>query len=355
MFTMPMLLALFLVVSPIEQSYGPYARPANGGDAAVAPAQDGALLVWSEANRIRVGLLDSRARLISAIHELPASSERASANAPVVAFDGDSFLIAWNERNGEYDQTWGILADAAGTPLGKPQRYGGRGLFELAPPLRLVWDGNAYRLWNGRDAFVLSRDGAIVSTAPSRTPHGVTAANGVLATTAGILPIWCWRGGCAPLMVTWTIAGRETGAEPLSITGLLTSPVTIKPAGNTFALAWLYTELIAYMKIGGSGPHYYLAKPDVEFAPGFACDDEHCVLAYSQSSDVHALVFPIDRLPGPEQVMIAATERIERVPQVFVLAPGRFLVTYRSDGADGARMNGRLVTLDETGKRRAVR
>jgi hypothetical protein len=349
---MTMLLALILVVSPVEQSYGPYTRPAHGGDAVVAPAHGGALLAWSEASRIRFALLDSHAQLISEIHELPASTSRAADTAPAVAFDGETFFIAWNERIGESDQTWGILADSAGTPIGTPRPYGWSGLFLLDPALHLVWDGTSYRMWNGRDAFVISRDGTAVSTVASRMPQSVTAANGRLATTDGVTTAWCLHGGCAPFIVTWTIAGIEKGFEPISVTGSR-SPVTITPAGDAFALAWLYTDLIAYMTTHGP-PHYYLARPDIEFAPGFACDEEDCVLAYSQSNDVHALVFPIDRLPGPEQLTIAASERIERAPRVFVIAPGRFLVTYRSDGADGARMNGRLVT-SATPRRRAAR
>jgi hypothetical protein len=87
--------------------------------------------------------------------------------------------------------------------------------------------------------------------------------------------------------------------------------------------------------------------------PGLACDDAQCVVAYGQSNDVHAFAFPVDRLTGPQLTTIAATERVERAPQVHNLGPGRFLVTYRSDGVDGARLNARLVTFGAP-RRRAV-
>ncbi len=354
---MTLLLALFLAVSPIEQSYGPYSRPANGGDVAIAPANGHALLAWSEANRIRIALLDSRAQLISEVHDLPATTTHALANAPVAAFDGKSFFIAWNERIGAQDQTWGIFADAAGTPLGVPQRYGLAEPFLMSPPMRLLWDGSAYRLWNGHAAFGISREGAIASWGETAAPHGVAFANGVLATTTGVIPTWCLHGGCAPFMISWTV-GNLRGAELLPGSGgpFTTSPITIAPAGKTFALAWTTRDLVSCSIIheGWISWPVPASGADIEFAPGLACDDERCLLAYTHSNDVHALAFPINRLPGPEHLTIAAAERNEHAPQVFLLAAGRFLITYRSDGADGARLNGRLVTFDNA-KRRAVR
>ena len=150
----------------------------------------------------------------------------------------------------------------------------------------------------------------------------------------------CWQ----YYTVTWTIGTR--GIVP-SHQGpaFRVGPSTIAAAGDNFAVAWTTPTLITYLIADGALNHFG-ATPDNGVAPGLACDDTQCLLAYSQSGDVHAFAFPVDRLYGPEMLTIAATERLERVPQVHLLGPDRFLVTYRSDGLDGKQLNGRIVTFD---------
>lgn len=354
---MTLLLALLLAVSPVEQSYGPYARPANGGDAAIAPARGAALLAWSEAYRIRVGLLDWRGRLSSATDELPLTNERAFATAPAAAFDGRSFLVTWNERTSAGDQTIGMLFDLDGAPMGTPQRYGRAGVVNNPPPLRLVWDGTSYRLWTGLDELRIARDGTILSANASAAPQSVTAANGTVATVSGKATpgIFCSALViiCSTYSVTWTAGPRSGSYFVRRDATRIVSPAAIAAAGDTFAIAWSLPSEINYAITGGPA-NYFATTSDTTVAPGLACDDEQCLLAYAQSGDVHALVFPIDRPYSSEMLTIAASERYELAAQVHLLGPGRFLVTYRSDGVDGHRLNSRIVTFD-TPRRRSMR
>ena len=343
---MTLLLALVLT---LEQSYGPYARPVNGGDAAVAPARGGALLAWSEANRIHVGMLDARGRLSPEIHVLPTRTERSIAVAPAAASDGFSYFVAWIELESGMQRTMGVDVAFDGTPAGEPQQYGkALAITSNDFALRLVWDGIDYRLWTGEDV-----------------PSGVAAANGVVATSSSKRSLlhcgfsWCsWSSD-----VVWFIGTKE-GRHRLAF---ITGPVSIRPwrdlplpptaiaaARDRFVIAWPLDGIIHYLVPGG-GSNRVDASADRGVRPGLACDDTRCVIAYGRSEDAHAFAFEIDHLFGPEKLAIAAaTERIERAPQVHTLGEGRFLVLYRSDGIDGARLSWRLLMPDPP-RRRAMR
>ncbi len=362
---MTLLFALLLAVSPVEQSYGPYARPMNGGDAAVAPARGGALLAWSEAGRIRVALLDTRGRIASEIHTLPATSARVNAVAPAAASDGDSYFVAWLELESGLERPMGVRVARDGSPVGTPRPYG-RALTIASNDfgLRLVWDGAAYRLWASQQLLTIDRNGNVLASTAAELPSGAAASNGVLATSsARIAFVGCGFSWCTySSHVTWTVGSRSESLQIGFASGsptqrphlaLTAPPTTVAAAGDRFVVAWPVPAGIRYL-LTGDGMNLVSAMPDTSVRPGIACDDTRCVVAYAQSNDVHAFAFPIDRLTGPELMTIAATERTERAPQVHVLGEGRFLVTYRSDGTDGARLNARLVTFG-TPKRRAAR
>ncbi len=356
---MALLLALLL-------SYGPYARPVNGGDAAVAAVRGGALVAWSEANRIHVSLLDAHARLSPDIHLLPATAARAVAVAPAAASDGASYLVAWIELESGLQRTMGMLVARDGSPIGTPRQYG-KALTIASNDfaVRLVWDGAAYRLWGGGKALTVDRNGEVLTSADAAVvPSGVAASNGVVATSSaratllGCGFLWC----SVASWVTWTTGAKTDSVQVGYWTGpavtpsrseLPLPPSVVAAARDRFVVAWPAPEGLRYL-VTGDGTNLVAASPDLSVRPGLACDDTQCVLAYAQSNDVHAFAFPIDRLTGPELLTIAATERVERAPQVHVLGDGRFLVIYRGDGPDGTRLNWRVVTFNPA-RRRAVR
>lgn len=358
---MPLLLTLLLAVSPIEQSYGPYARPTNGAQATVAAARGSALLAWSEADRIHVGRLDTHARLASEIRTLPATTARAVALAPAAASDGVSFLVAWLELAGGQQRTMAMFVDVLGTPIGMPRQYAADPIESNDFVVRLAWDGSAYRLWTGRKLIAIDTGGTVLSNKDlSAMPQSATARNGVVATTSLKVTLHCGFGWCSRTYDLLWAVGSSTGSERIATTSgpsptpaPIHSPSIIAAAGDRFGVAWSRPWGVHYL-LTDDGTNFVAASPDTSIAPGLACDDEQCVIAYSQSNDVHALAFPSDRLTGPELLTIAATERVERAPQVYLLSPGRFLILYRSDGGDGARLNWRMITFDAP-RRRALR
>jgi hypothetical protein len=166
--------------------------------------------------------------------------------------------------------------------------------------------------------------------------------------------------------VTWTIGStsgilqRQLVTGPPShpstaqeVRGLYLPSTSIAAAREQFAIAWTAREGIRYF-IPGDGSNTVSASPEISTRPGIACSATQCVIAYAQRGDVHAFAFEIDQLFGPDLMTIAASERTERVPQVHVLGNERFLVLYRSDGSDGARMNWRILDFG-TQRRRGLR
>src|SRR5688572_9580345 len=132
-----------------EQSYGPYARPGDGDEHAIATAKSGALLAWSErANgntQIHLALLNESARLISPITVLPLL-QPGVAIGPAVASNGTTFMLAYFERAERSQQLVTIEVDAAGLPIGTPQPVGKPTIPETDPRVALDWDGSAYRI-----------------------------------------------------------------------------------------------------------------------------------------------------------------------------------------------------------------
>jgi hypothetical protein len=118
-------------------------------------------------------------------------------------------------------------------------------------------------------------------------------------------------------------------------------PTTIAAAGDRFVVAWPRDGLVTYLVAGDGINRVDASAEDVRL--GLACDGADCIIAFGRSKDVHALAFDVGRLRGPDRITVAATDRTERVPQAHALGRGRFLVLYRSDGSDGARINWRIV------------
>jgi hypothetical protein len=341
-------------VSPIEESYGPYPRPQRGGRQALAVGSSGILLAWSEtlggAPRIRIGLLDSRAQLISGIATLPVTAESAEAYAPAVAFNGESFLVAWVERYRGGEKIRSLAVDGSGVPVTSPKSYGfvGVGITDVTP--LIVWDGAAWQVLEG------SREGV-----QAAATNGSVRATARLAKTMLLRNCWLFR--CVYYGNRWDVAwtaGTESGTERIGgdwSTG--TTPVgmsNIAAAGDAFAVTWASSLGIGYLFTSSTRSNTVHAFVDDDVAPGLACDDERCLIAYGTfNGDVHAMVVETGDLHSPQLLTITATERKEHSPLVHSLGSGRFLVSYLSDqGAADQRINGRIVSFGPP-RRRAMR
>ena len=340
-------------VSSVEQSYGPYDRPEQGGRHAAAVGDKGILLAWSEtigAPRIRVGLLDSRAQLVSEIATLPVQGESAEAYTPAVAFNGESFLVAWVERYRGGQKIRSVVVDDSGAPI-LPARTHGFAHAEGVTPL-IVWDGTAWQVLEG------DRSGL----------QAATRHNGVFASATwkkSFIFAPCGRIAICPVKanrwdIDWT-AGDRSGSERIGDewpTGN-TSPggLELAPAGDDFAIAWATNLGIGYRFAFSQRSENVHADAEDDVAPGLACDNERCLIAYGTSSgDIHGIVVDTDALGSAELLFtITASERKEHSPRVHNLGSGRFLVSYLSDQtAADQRLNGRIVSF-ESARRRAMR
>jgi hypothetical protein len=361
---------LFALVSPVEQTYGPYPRPARGARQAVAAGGTGVLLAWSEDStgaRIRVGLLDSRGRLISPITILPAVANTSDAYAPAISFNGESFLVVWVERNRGRESIRGARFDAAGVPIGAARTYDSSFTFpETVVAPNVVWDGRAWRVWARAHTYEILPTGEPGTRPEAPQPQAVAVRNGILGTaSAKLTPLYrnCFLFRCERYGDKWDVVwtdGEEQGTKGIGGDWPVDShPVSapgIAVAGDEFVVAWTSEFGVGYLLTRTTqSSANVLAKVKLDVPPGLACDDERCVVAFGTTGgDVQAIVFDVDQLHSPELHVIAATERKEHGPQVHFLGSGRFLVSYFSDQGGDARLNGRVLTLDPV-RRRAVR
>lgn len=295
------------VVSPIEQSYGPYRRPMEGYQPAMAVARDRVLLAWSESltpgapAQIRIGLLDFHGRLVSPITTLATSSEVTS---PVVTTDGTSFRVAYVE--GRY--SYAVDVDEQGTPLGPPR------------------------------------------------PAALTSADALVArwSTAVCFP----HCGIPPSVLDWTFLGYSgryfhVSREPVGPPGA---------GGNAdrFLLAWATSRGLSYLDVRhGRHPFFPSLIPASALfwdTPAVDCDATHCLVAFTTPwRQIYTVLVDSQHPDLQTLVPIETSTRVEK-PQVHLLQPGRFLVSYTSaEDEPQHRFAGRIVTTQPLPRRRAVR
>lgn len=360
-------------VSSFEQSYGPYPRPERGGRHALAAGGVGALLAWSEnvdgGSRIHVGLLDSRARLVSPVSILPVANDDANAFAPAVSFNGENFLVVWIERSRGGQRTRGALVDRNGIPVGTPQNYDFTLISSnVVVPLMIVWDGAGWHVWSeSRVMTILPNAERIPDSNPWPQAQAV-AMDGALLATASYKKTQLLRGcfafRCEYYADVWDVVwtdGATGGKRGIGGEWPRSSPSPVSQPGITavadgFAVAWSSILGVGYLLTRAtSNSGAVFATPSITVAPGLACDGDRCVIAYGTlNGDVHALAFEIDALSSPESFTIATTERTEHQPHVHSLGSGRFLVSYLSDQGTDLRINGRVVTFGSS-RRRSIR
>lgn len=309
-------LALVVWVSPIEQSYGPFARTPIGGPHALAVSRDAMLLAWSEIDpgtfqaRIHLGLLDHGARLTSPIAVVPLTREHVHAVEPEVTSDGTSFRVTYFE--GAQLLAVDVDAAGAGAVVGEPRAALAR---EAVPPATVTWRVVPIYKSCG-PSWCLIRVGERYELVWSASPlHGVfdagverVSAIAIAAANQHVVFVWS-----TPTAVNWLLSSGESFAT----------------AGSVSIMA----------------------------PPAVACNAKECVVAYGTTSgDVHAASFEIDQPFRVMHVVVNASERHEHSPQVHALPSGKFLVSYWSDviyDYGDHRIAGRLVSFGSP-KRRSV-
>ncbi len=300
------------MVSPIEQSYGPYRRPADGYEPALAVSRNGVLLAWSEVvegrlPQIRIGLLDFHGRLVSPITDI---ATEGGAAWPVVTFDGASFRVKYLEGG----ILFAVDVDGSGKPTVTPRRW----------PAAAV-DGTPVLRWE--------------------PPHNVcTFARGCSWYPYSILH--------------WSVAGRS-GSYFHRESGEVGPAVAGGPADH-FAMAWNVPEGVRYLEVqNGMQPAEAALIPasvSVWEQPAIDCDDTHCLVAYAtRSRQIYGVLIDSAQPHIQVPVAIETATRVER-PLVRLLQKGRFIVSYVSAADDPVhRFAGRIVTTAPLPRRRAIR
>ena len=307
-------LALFLaagasaqIVSPIEQSYGPYPRPSDGYEPALAVSRDGILLAWSEITsrrhtQIRIGLLDFHGRLVSPITTV---ATEGNAAFPAVFHDGTSFRVEYVES----DMRFSVDVDSAGAPMGLPR---------LALP---------------RGEVLTARFNSPICFIPFCSPTGQF------------------------LTLSWSGPGVSGSYKYDNATLGTVGPIAGAQRGDNVALAWYTPKEVVLADIRGSVPNIVMFPASVKITelPGIGCDDTHCLLVFTtKTRKIYGLMFDPSQPWPPQPVPIETASFVER-PQVHVLRNGRFLVVYTSGAvAPHQRFAGRIVTTVPQPRRRAV-
>lgn len=296
-------------VSPVEQSYGPYTRPYEGYEPALAVSHDSILLAWSEVlapgthPKIRIGVLDFHGRLVSPITTLQTSGH---AVLPTVTSDGSSFRLGYLEDRIPF----GVNVDARGALVGSPRP----GPFPTPSPLTARWFSPAWGCWG------------------------------------------CYR---SDWMLNWTFLGKS--GSHLHREQEIPGSVAAGGSPNHFMLAWnapsgvTYIEYVHGVKQVAEGTLIPVSVHEWE-QPAIACDDTHCLLAFTTPSrQIYGVLVDSTQPHLATPVPIETASRVER-PQVHLLQNGRFLVAYMSAENDPRyRFANRIVTTAPQPRRRAVR
>ncbi len=362
-------------ISPVEQSYGPYAPAPLGSQPALVAAQNRVLLAWSEidpvahASRIHVGLLDFDGRLVSPIGKLPLFSSGGLAWSPVVATDGSGFYVSWVEPVGA-PLIAGIALDATGRPIGSP-RFLGRAVTSAKPVT--AWTGSAYVV--GPESFPITLDQVGEPMfAPIQVPTGFRyAADGMLVGVTSVShreEVRCniARPGCAvfpaQFEVTWTLRrGGDGWGDSYAAPYFATTPVIAAGADLATAIVWgaetSPATTLRGIRVVNAGYHssFDIETDPLELPPraeAIAFDGERWLVVTTSGGDVHGAF--VDQSGSRFKTFaIANSARIESRSQVIALSPGRFLVTYDSDLPEDHRIAGRIVLTGNPAKRRSAR
>lgn len=356
-------------VSPVEQSYGPYDAPVSGREPALAASKHGVLLAWSEVDsttrvaEIRAGLLDFDGRLVSAITTLPKYLPGSRATNPVVATDGEGFLVSWIEQQ-SLQRVAGVTLDARGQPNSQAHAFGI--YYYTGGAIKAVWNGSSYLLWANRALSNINPDGTFTTAYEIVPPPLLYASN---RTLVGIdyftqdLAYRCGFGighGCQwfyPLLqLKWTIVQPDRTLYGQQDYDLYAQGLTVAGDERMMAVAWSTNNVVKGVRIIDNKPgRLFTVTGSKGLTSSMAFDGEHWLVVYEHQGDLFGAFVDRDSdtaTPFP----IAASERAETGAHAHVLGPGRFLVSYLSDGVQhDTRFAGRLVLTEAPSKRRSMR
>lgn len=353
-------------VSPIEQSYGPYLAPGADAAPALVASRNGALLAWSELDpftripEIHVGILDSDGRLNGAITKLSTYQPVAEARSPVVATDGETYAVAWQEPE-PHRRMAAVPLDSNGIPVAEPLPFGGIGNLPRTP--LLFWNGESYQIHGlafdrtGHPVYPKWNVPVYVRYAAGDTLVGMNWTSTPRTYRCG----WGIGHGCnwidAEFIVTWQLAPGKSGSKEYRYYS--DSRAVTAGDADEMAIVWRSPTALTGIRVVDGDYHSkftILEDPAAPEPDGIAFDGERWLVVFTRDGDVWGAF--VDRMakdfvPFP----IASTERVEWKAGAIALAPGRFLVSYSSDlGGDDHRFAGRIVlTEPPPSKRRALR
>jgi len=349
----------------IEQSHGPYARPALDSQLALAAARNGVLLAWSETDpasgraRVRTAMMDIGGHIVSPIATMPVLDAGADAYTPSLASNGTSFyLIQIEVRTNQ--ATVGIPLDSSGRPSAAPRALiaGDTLTPSVIPSISVGWNGSSYMVTAPSGIYTVAQNGTLLASTPStpptaRTWGGVTPRG--FTTAVYRRQVTCFffcNITSVREEVVWT-SGTRSG---IHLPAKPPAGASMVIAGNRSEslIAWITGLGIEYFVIADSGPRDVLVPALVDAGQelAMACSDRQCIIAYGTvAGDIYGLLIDEGRADYPKVFPIATSGRRESRPEITYAGSGLFFAGYFSDLPGEFRLAGRSVTTTSTPRR----
>ncbi|MFP5246085.1 MAG: hypothetical protein ACLGH0_05280, partial [Thermoanaerobaculia bacterium] len=277
------LLLFAATVSPLEQTYGPYARPITGFAPATAVTSRGVLVAWSEIDaakgraQIRTAMLDREGRIATPIRTIASDGY---AMWPSLATNGTTFQLAFLETVQKLQQTMTVDLDANGAPVAAPRQFRARAASEAAPRPQVFWNGREFEVAEP------ANNGVAIASRGMAFSSWFSLQNIFYCCCFG----WCQVVGTY-YDLTWSTQGvtRRENARHDAV-----SPPAASAIGETFYIAWTSPKGVWYSMVRNNavvGGTLIPAPADLTYAPGIGCDSTDCLIAWSTTAgDIYAMI-----------------------------------------------------------------